>query len=297
MKPFLKWVGGKTQLLDKINEELPKEINNYHDIFLGGGSTLINILNSSIKINGLVYAYDYNKNLINLYNNIKNNVELLITYIDNYINIYNSINIFNGNKKPMNDDESKSSKESYYYYMRNRYNSIGTNNQENIEKSALFIILNKLCFRGIYRESSLGKFNVPFGNYKTPTVYDIENLKSLSQLFQNVIFQHLDFNISLNNVKENDFVYADPPYAPENNKSFVKYNKEGFTIEDNENLFNKLKSLDNIKSKFLMSNSNVDFVKDKFNNNKYKIIIVDARRAINSKNPESTTKEVLIKNY
>jgi len=297
MKPFLKWVGGKTQLLDKINKELPTEINNYHDIFLGGGSTLINILNSTIKINSSIYAYDYNKNLINLYNNVKNNIELLITYIDNYINVYNSIDTFNGNKKPTNDNECKSSKESYYYYMRNRYNTIGTNNQENIEKSALFIILNKLCFRGIYRESSLGKFNVPFGNYKTPTIYDIENLKSLSQLFQSVTFQHLDFNISLNNVIENDFVYADPPYAPENNKSFVKYNKEGFTIEDNENLFNKLKNLDKINTKFLMSNSNVDFVKDKFSNNKYQIIVVDARRAINSKNPESTTKEVLIKNY
>jgi len=289
MKPFIKWVGGKTQLLEKINKELPNEINNYHDIFLGGGSTLINILESNIKINGQIFAYDFNKNLIKLYNDVKYNVDELIENINKYLSVYNNIKTFNGNKKPTDQNEYKSSKESYYYFMRERYNSIN----ESVEKSALFILLNKLGFRGVYRESSSGKFNVPFGNYKNSNIYENENLLELSQHFQKVIFQNMDFRDSLNTIQNNDFVYADPPYAPENNKSFVAYNKEGFTIDDNLILFEKLK---NLNTKFLMSNSCVGFVKENFNEN-YKLIEVEAKRSINSKNPESKTTELLIKNY
>lgn len=288
MKPFIKWVGGKTQLLEKINEELPNEINNYHDIFLGGGSTLINILENNIIINGQIFAYDYNKNLIRLYNDIKYNIDKVIENIDKYMSIYNDIKTFNGNKKPNNQNEYKSSKESYYYFMREKFNTLN----ESIEKSALFIILNKLGFRGVYRESSSGRFNVPFGNYKNANIYEKDNLLELSQHFQKVIFKHSDFRDSLNNIENNDFVYADPPYAPENNKSFVAYNKNGFTIDDNLILFEKLK---NLNTKFLMSNSNVDLVRNNFIN--YKIIEVDAKRTINSKNPESKTIELLIKNY
>lgn len=288
MKPFIKWVGGKTQLLEKINEELPNEINNYHDIFLGGGSTIINILENNIIINGQIFAYDYNKNLIRLYNDIKYNIDKVIENIDKYMSIYNDIKTFNGNKKPNNQNEYKSSKESYYYFMREKFNTLN----ESIEKSALFIILNKLGFRGVYRESSSGRFNVPFGNYKNVNVYEKDNLLELSQHFQKVIFKHSDFRDSLNNIENNDFVYADPPYAPENNKSFVAYNKNGFTIDDNLILFEKLK---NLNTKFLMSNSNVDLVRNNFIN--YKIIEVDAKRTINSKNPESKTIELLIKNY
>jgi DNA adenine methylase len=250
---------------------------------------LINILESNIKINGQIFAYDYNKNLIRLYNDIKYNVDKVIKNIDKYMLIYNDIKTFNGNKKPNNQNEYKSSKESYYYFMREKFNTLN----ESIEKSALFIILNKLGFRGVYRESSSGRFNVPFGNYKNSNIYEKENLLELSQNFQKVIFQNMDFKDSLNTVKNNDFVYADPPYAPENSKSFVAYNKEGFTIDDNLILFEKLK---NLNTKFLMSNSCVDFVKKNFNDN-YTLIEVDAKRSINSKNPESKTKELLIKNY
>lgn len=292
-KPFLKWVGGKTQIINEIILKIPTEMNNYHELFLGGGSVLLSVLSlqkqNKIVIKNKIYAYDINNDLINVYKNIQNNKEELYEIIDLYIKEYDSINGSIINRKPKSIEESKTSKESYYYWIRNKFNTIDKNT---IECSALFMFINKTCFRGMYREGPNG-YNVPYGHYKeTPRIISKIDLDYISDLIKNVEFKSCSFVESIKNVKVGDFVYLDPPYAPENSKSFVKYNADGFNLEKHNLLFNEIKKLKNIK--FLMSNAKVDIVTNCFKD--YKCHEIVARRAINSKNPGSTTIEVIIYN-
>ena len=300
IKPFLKWVGGKTQIINKVLDKFPYEINNYHELFLGGGSVLLALLSyikeEKIKVNNKIYAYDLNESLINLYKNIQNNKDELFEDINKYMNEFTSCNGNEVNRKANNIEEAKSSKESYYYWLRKQYNTLDKND---IKSSALFIILNKLCFRGVYREGPNG-FNVPYGHYKkTPTIITKENLDNISDLIKYVEFEYIDFreafkNIN-NNIKYDDFVYLDPPYAPEKGTSFVGYTNNSFRGEDHEELFKLTKKL-NKKCKFLMSNAKVQLILEKFDKEEYNIEDIECRRAIHSKNPGSKTMEVLISN-
>ena len=292
-KPFLKWVGGKTQIINDIISKIPTEMNNYHELFLGGGSVLLSVLSlqkqNKILIKNKIYAYDINSDLINVYKNIQINKEELYKIINLYINEYNSITGSIINRKPISIEESKTSKESYYYWIRNKYNKMDKNT---IECSALFMFINKTCFRGMYREGPNG-YNVPYGHYKeTPTIISKTDLDYISDLIKDVEFKHNSFTDSIKNVNDGDFVYLDPPYAPENSKSFVGYNADGFNLETHKLLFNEIKKIKNIK--FVMSNSKVDIVTNSFKD--YNCHEIVARRAINSKNPGSTTKEVIIYN-
>jgi DNA adenine methylase len=302
-KPFLKWVGGKTQIIDKIMDKFPKEINNYYEPFLGGGSVLFALLsfveNKKIKVNGSIYAYDLNERLINVYKHIQNNKDELWGYLSNIINEYNSIEIDSlkkvesGRKKinPLDKVEGLLSKEHYYYYIRNLYNDYIEND---IEISAMFIFLNKTCFRGVYRESKNG-FNVPYGNYNNPNIIDKNTIDIISNMIQNVIFIKSSFNESLDNeFNEGDFLYLDPPYAPENNKSFVGYTKDGFTYENHIELFDMINFIKDMNVKFVMSNASVNLVINNFKD--CHIDSIKARRAINSKKPESKTTEILVYN-
>lgn len=334
-KPFLKWVGGKTQIIDKIISKIPAQMNNYHELFLGGGSVLLAILSlqkqNKILIKNRVFAYDININLINVYKNIQNNKEELLDFIKYYFKEYESIKkfkIFQSDeftrlekkikkqkekitekereiyeklkktkreleskfRNPKNIKEAKSSKESYYYWIRNRYNTIDKNT---VECSALFIVINKLCFRGMYREGSDGRYNIGYGNYKkTPTAISKTDIDTISELIKDVEFKHCSFTESIKNVKDGDFVYLDPPYAPENKDSFVDYVAGGFNLEKHKLLFSEIKKMKNIK--FVMSNAKASLVTDNFKEYNCDDIIV--RRAINSKEPGSTTTEVIIYN-
>ena len=292
-KPFLKWVGGKTQIIDDIILKVPKEIDSYHELFLGGGSVLLAILSlqkqKQILIKNKIYAYDINTNLINVFKNIQNNKDELYKYINSYIKEYDSIDGDIINRKPTSIIEAKSSKESYYYWIRNKYNNIDKNN---IECSALFMFINKTCFRGMYREGKNG-FNVPYGHYKkTPNIISKTDLDYISELIKDVEFKNLSFTESIKNVKDGDFVYLDPPYAPVNNNSFVGYVANGFNLDEHKLLFNEIKKMKNIK--FIMSNAKVDLVMDNFKEYNCEDIVV--RRAINAKNPGSNTTEVIIYN-
>lgn len=292
-KPFLKWVGGKTQIIEDIISKIPKEINNYHELFLGGGSVLLAVLSlqkqKKILIKKKIYAYDLNSDLINVYKNIQNNKEELYRLINCYIDEYNSIEGCVINRNATSIEEAKTSKESYYYWIRKKYNNIDKNT---IECSALFMVINKLCFRGMYREGPNG-YNVPYGHYKkTPTIITENDLKYISDLIRNVEFKAINFSESIKKIKKADFVYLDPPYAPENEKSFVGYLADGFDLETHKLLFDEIKKLENIK--FVMSNAKVDLVTDNFK--EYNCDDIIARRAINSKKPGSTTTEVLIYN-
>lgn len=295
-KPFLKWVGGKSQIINNVLSKIPSEINSYHELFLGGGSVLLAVLSmqklGKIIINDKIYAYDINETLINVYKNIQQNKNELFECITNYINEYDNIKGLIVNRKPNNIQEAKTSKESYYYWMRSNFNKI--KDKSSIECSAMFMFINKTCFRGMYREGPNG-FNVPYGHYKkTPSIIRKKDLDNISELIKNVEFKHCCFSESIKNVKTNDFVYLDPPYAPENSKSFVGYVANGFSLETHKLLFDEIKKFDTNNIKFVMSNSNVDFVIDNFKQNNCEKII--ARRAINSKNPGSKTTEVLIYN-
>lgn len=312
-KPFLKWAGGKSQIIHNILDKIPDSMNNYHEMFTGGGSVLLAVLSlqkkNKIIIKNDIYAYDINVNLINVYKNVQKNKEELYNYIEFYIKEYDSITTSNNNsnRNPNTIEEAKTSKESYYYYLRNKYNELCKGNNsyninnsiKNIECSALFIFLNKTCFRGLYREGPNG-FNVPFGHYKkTPSIITKEELYCISDLTKNVIFVHNCFTKVINTIKKGDFVYLDPPYAPINDKSFVNYVSDGFNLELHKKLFEEVKSLNNKKIKFLMSNSKVKLVLDNFGNydkSIYNWEDIKAKRAINSKNPESTVTEVLIYN-
>ncbi len=299
VKPVLKWVGGKTQIIDDILRLFPSQIQNYHEPFVGGGSVLLALLSyikaGKIKVSGKIYASDLNINVISLYKNIQSLPEIVIkelNYItDEYYKIKGSI----VNRKPATIEEAKTSQESYYYWIRTLFNSLSDEEKKLPVASAMLIFINKTCFRGLYREGPNG-FNVPFGNYKNPTIFDSEHIKLISELIKDVIFISYSFEEALKKVEYNDFIYLDPPYAPENNKSFVSYTSDGFDIHKHQLLFNICHELNNKNIKLLMSNADVNIVKDSFIEPIYITKSIVCRRAINSKKPDSKTNEILITN-
>ena len=299
-KPILKWVGGKTQILDKLIVDFPLEINNYREAFLGGGSVLLSLLsyvkNGIIKINGNIYAYDLNEPLIYIYKNIQTNCNELYNDLQRLITDYNECGDGEINRIPQNITEAKIAKENYYYWIRSEYNKLSANDKKTTIGSAMFIFLNKTCFRGVFRVGPKG-FNVPYGHYNNPEIINKEHLFEVHELIQNVIFECCDFGTSLNNVETNDFVYLDPPYAPETDTSFVGYTENGFGIEKHNNLFNLIHKLTETNKKVMLSNADVTLVHKNFTSEKYKITSILCKRAINSKNPNAKAKEVIIKNY
>jgi len=196
---------------------------------------------NKIVINNKIYAYDINSILINVYTHIQKNKDELFNYIINYITEYDNIKGDIINRKPITIEEAKTSKESYYYWIRKKFNNI---NKMTIECSALFMFLNKTGFRGMYREGPNG-YNVPYGHYKkTPTIITKNDIDYISDLIKDVVFLQSDFNISIKNIQPGDFVYLDPPYAPETKNSFVGYTANGFNLETHNKLFNEIKKLE-----------------------------------------------------
>jgi DNA adenine methylase len=300
LKPILKWVGGKTQILDKLISDFPVEINNYREIFLGGGSVLLTLLSyvksGIIKIHGNIYAYDLNEPLIYMYKNIQTNHVELYDVLQSIITEFSECGNGEINRSPENIEEAKIANENYYYWIRSEYNRLSLTDKKGILGSAMFIFLNKTCFRGVFRIGPHG-FNVPYGHNKNPEIINKEHLEEMHNLIQNVVFECCDFTTSLSNVEPNDFVYLDPPYAPETNKSFVKYTENGFNIENHHSLFKLIHMLTDTNKKIMLSNADVSLVRENFTSEKYKILSIICKRLINSKNPEAKAKEVIIKNY
>jgi len=300
IKPFLKWVGGKTQIIDTLIEYYPKKMNNYHDIFLGGGSTLLALLSyvrdGKITVTNKIYAYDLNSDLINVYKNVQSKPNELFKKISEIINEYSLCKDTAINRKPKTLEEAMTSTESYYYWIRSRYNNLTTDEKSDIIGSAMFIFLNKTCFRGVYRIGPNG-FNVPFGHYENSKIIDEKTILTISELIQNVEFECIGFEQSLLKIKYGDFAYLDPPYAPEKNTSFVKYNSDGFDINQHKKLFEMCENLMLHNINFMMSNANVKLVIESFPPAIYSIEVVECRRAIHSKDPSKKTNEIIIKTY
>jgi DNA adenine methylase len=299
IKPILKWVGGKTQIINTIISHFPSEINNYYEPFLGGGSVLLSLLMSiqskQITLKGHIYASDINEPLIYTYKNIQSSPNELYEYVNTLIKQYNSCDNGDINRKPSTIEEATTSKENYYYWIRSEYNKICKINPSSIECSGMFIFLNKTCFRGVYRIGPHG-FNVPYGHYANPEIINKEHLNKVHKLIQPVIFSISNFITSTSMYNNDDFIYIDPPYVPENKTSFVKYTKDGFTKEHHLKLFKICNGLADKNIKYVLSNSDVPLVREEFSKEKHKIYSIICKRCIHSKNPKSQTKEVIITN-
>lgn len=299
-KPIVKWVGGKTQLIDKLLPNFPTEMNNYHEPFVGGGSVLIALLtyvkHGIIHVRGNIHAYDLNASLIYMYKNIQSKPRDVYDAVCNIINEFDQCGDGELNRNPSNLEEAMATKENYYYWTRRRYNTLCLTDNTCVLCSAMFIFLNKTCFRGVYRVGPSG-LNVPYGHYPKPEIINKNHLETISELIQNVVFVYCDFNTSLSKIEPVDFVYIDPPYAPKTNTSFVGYTLNGFKHEDHISLFIRIHVLSDSNIKIMLCNSDVSLVRETFTDEKYNITEVLCKRAINSKNPAAKAKEVIIKNY
>jgi len=304
--PLLKWVGGKTQIIQTVLAHFPPVIHDYHEPFLGGGSVLLAFL-SSVKsgrftLTGSVFASDLNASLIGFYKTVKCNPEALITEAQSLATKFASIKGTVINRKPTTITDASTSPESFFYWIRSQFNAMTPSVRTTTPQgAAMLLFLNKTCFRGVYREGPHG-FNVPFGHYTNPGIVDPGQIRAVSALLCefNVVFTARGFRDSLAEVCNagfdssgpKDWIYADPPYAPETDKSFVGYTSSGFNDDDHTTLFKTLRTL-NVQ--FLMSNADVPLVRDAFPSPTFTTTIVNCRRAINSKKPDARTNEVLIK--
>jgi DNA adenine methylase len=297
VKPPLKWVGGKTQIIHQVLALFPRTMKNYVEPFLGGGSVLLALLSMRqqglIEITGTIYASDMNPNTIGFYQNLQSHREELVEALQTIAAEYTAIDGTVVNRKAT-EEEAKSSRESYYYWIRSTFNALSQEDKVKPRGSAMLLFLNKTCFRGLYRQGPHG-LNVPFEKqHQNPTIYEEAHLQQVSELIQGVVFTCQPFEAL--SAEEGDFVYMDPPYVPETAKSFVAYNADGFTRESHDALFELCHTLTKKKVRLLMSNADVPLVRETFLEPRYETQIIEVRRAIHSKKPGAKTNEVLISN-
>ena len=270
---FVKWAGGKTQLIEQFIPLFPKKFNRYLEPFVGGGAVAFYILQKFKPKE--VFLSDINEELINAFNIIKTDVDRLIVELKKH-------------KKYHSADYN-----SYFYEIR----KVAPKDLPELERAARFIYLNRTCFNGLYRVNSSGQFNVPIGSYKNPDVIQEEKLKKISKLLQNVTIKVMSFEKVLNLAQKEDFIYFDPPYYPlKRGKSFTTYTKDNFLEKEQKLLANVFKKLDQRGCSVMLSNSDTEFIKELYPN--YDISIVKARRLINSQaNGRGEINKIVVRNY
>jgi DNA adenine methylase len=299
-KPFVKWAGGKTQLLEELASRLPlriktsNTIERYVEPFVGGGAFFLYLKNNyDVKE---AFLYDINMELIVGYKAIQNDVDDLVCELGKIEKEYIKL--------------TETERKKYYYRTRDDYNEqqetfdFENYNSNWIKRAAYLIFLNKTCFNGLFRQNKKGKFNVPFGRYKNPTICDKENLFKVHETLKNTHIFAADFKESKNFITKNTLVYFDPPYRPLNKTSnFTSYDKNGFTDEEQIRLSCFYKEMDKKGAFLLLSNSdpkNVDINDDFFDRlyANYKIERVNAKRSINCDSAKrGNITELLIRNY
>jgi DNA adenine methylase len=291
-KPFVKWAGGKTQLLDEIEKRLPKEIETgqiatYVEPFVGGGAVFFHIAQNCPNIKDF-YLYDINDDLVNCYKAVKTNVRALIRELNKLTREFLPL--------------SEAQRREFYLQTRSEFNQ--TKHRNSIKSSAKLIFLNKTCFNGLYRVNSKNEFNVPFGDYKNPKICDEKNLLAVSQILQKAKIFCCDFPQCARYINKDTFVYLDPPYRPlSNTASFTSYSKGSFFEQDQIRLAVFCKEIDNTGAKFLLSNSDPKnenaadyFFEDNFSD--FDICRVKANRMINCKGyRRGQINELIIANY
>lgn len=274
-KPFVKWAGGKRQLIPILNQNLPESFGTYYEPFLGGGALLFHILTDK---NGQKCSIsDLNSDLVLAYTTIRDRIDTLITSLKNHEKNY------------------QKDSESYYYSIRE------SNPRSEIEKTSRLIFLNRTCFNGLYRVNSKGKFNVPLGKYSNPNIVNEENIRAVSHILQSsrTAIKCRDFEAVLRDAKKGDLIYFDPPYQPVSATSnFTSYTTKDFTYDDLTRLAELCLKLDSRGCNVLLSNSDSQEVADIFAKNPWKITRISANRSINSNSKKRTGHfELLIKNY
>lgn len=274
-KPFVKWAGGKRQLIPILNQNLPESFGTYYEPFLGGGALLFHILTDK---NGQKCSIsDLNSDLVLAYTTIRDRIDALITSLKNHEKNY------------------QKDSESYYYSIRE------SNPRSEIEKTSRLIFLNRTCFNGLYRVNSKGKFNVPLGKYSNPNIVNEENIRAVSHILQSsrTTIKCRDFEAVLRDAKKGDLIYFDPPYQPVSATSnFTSYTTKDFTYDDLTRLAELCLKLDSRGCNVLLSNSDSQEVADIFAKNPWKITRIAANRSINSNSKKRTGHfELLIKNY
>lgn len=291
-RPFVKWAGGKGQLLEVLKANLPdglgEKITKYAEPFVGGGALLFDLLN--VYSFEEVYINDNNKELMNVFLVVKTNCNKLINELKTIQKEYEKLGM----------DEQQI----YYYAKRDLFNNCELNSENMISKAALFIFLNKTCFNGLYRVNKSGKFNVPAGKYKNPLICDEDNLVSISKKVQNVIMRSCDYHDIETFADDKTLVYFDPPYRPLSVTSgFTSYTENQFNDNDQIKLAHLYKKLSDKGVKVLLSNSdphNVNYEDDFFDElyKEFNIQRITAVRTINSKSEKrGNVTELLIKNY
>jgi len=270
LQPFLKWAGGKRQLLPILKTKVPKKYNRYYEPFVGAGALLFETQPKKAVIN------DINSELINCYKVIKEDLDDLIQDLSQH----------------------KNEKE-YYYSVRDQDRSDDYLNLSDIKKAPRIIYLNKTCYNGLFRVNSQGQFNVPFGKYKNPKIVDEIVLKAINHYLTNnsVEIRNLDFEDALSDARNGDFVYIDPPYDPvSDTSSFTGYSIDGFGKEEQKRLKSVFDSLDERDCKVMLSNSATPFILDLYQD--YHLITVEAKRNINSvADGRGKIDEILVTNY
>ena len=269
-QPFLKWAGGKRQLLPEIRKYVPKQFDTYYEPFVGAGAVLFDLQPKKAMIN------DINVELVNTYQVIREHVDELVETL----------------KKHKNDKD-------YYYHIRNLDRTAEFHQLSMIERSARMIYLNKTCFNGLYRVNRQGQFNVPYGKYKNPNIVNEEVLRAVHHYLTNndITILNVDFVQAVETAKAGDFIYFDPPYDPvSETASFTSYSLGGFDRDDQLRLRDLFIELHERGCYVLLSNSATEFIQDIYAD--FHVELVSASRAINSvASKRGKIAEVLVRNY
>lgn len=270
--PFVKWAGGKRQLIPQIRERMPEKYNDYYEPFVGGGAVIFDLLPANALIN------DINKALINTYRTICNESDAFLKEVNRLDN-------------DMWEDGKK-----YYYSIREHYNDKLMRSEYDVELAALFVFINKHCFNGLYRVNGKGLFNVPYNNSRRVSV-DEDVIMTTSEYLQGVTIIDGDFEQACKNARKGDFVFIDSPYAPLNPTSFESYTKEGFDIESHKRLAKLYDKLTARGCYCMLTNHNTELINELYGNKDYKIDVVSVKRMINSDASNRVGEEVIICNY
>ena len=264
-QPFVKWVGGKRNLLDQILPRLPEKFNTYYEPLVGGGAVYFSIAG---KVKKSILA-DTNLDLVLTYKAIQKDPQKLISRLKYHARNHN---------------------EDHFYSVREKQK------RDPIGIATRFLYLNKTCYNGLYRVNRSGKFNVPIGRYKNPGIVLADNILGCHRALKNTTIHHSDFETI--NPKKDDFVYFDPPYYPINGSSFTQYTSNGFSEKEQIRLRNFIEAIHRKGVKVMLSNSNTEFIKELYKGKYFKKHLVKAPRFVNSKaNQRGNVEELLITNY
>ena len=276
MQPFVKWAGGKRQLLSEIKNRIPSVFNNYYEPFIGGGALLLDLAHTPSIIS------DNNHALIEAYETIRDFPDELKQQLDVIQQEHNSL----GDKDRVKE---------FYYTKRKEYNDLIFSNNDLIRKTTLFIYLNKACFNGLYRVNQKGFFNVPSNQKTTINLYNENNIDEISSFLKHVTIYNQDFELTVENAQEGDLVFFDSPYAPLNPTSFDSYTREGFSIDEHIRLSEVYRALSERGVFCILTNHNTELIRELYQD--FTIEIVDAKRMINSDPRNRVSTEIIVTNY